>query len=289
MKGCRSARIQILTSACMFSTAGLFMGLLHSDVWTILFWRSLFAAVFTLLLISLHRDIGVAFRFDRAGLLAIFFSSGATILFIPALDLTSVANVAAIHGALPLLTVAAAALFIREPVDRLTFALCCLLSFGTVVIFAGSASSSTGMLGDGLALLMTAFMAMMTVAFRQSAIPSVLGVVALSNILVTAVSVSFTNALAVTVVEAAILASFALFQMTFGLLFYAQGSRLLAPAESAMLSLVEVPLAGLWVWLAFDQRPAFQTIAGGGVILIAVLVHLAFMLASSARRENRKE
>ena len=288
MNARRSAQIQVLVSACMFSTAGLFMGLLHSDIGTILFWRSLFAAVFTACFIGLRRDIFATFRLDRAGCIAILLSAAATVLFIPALDMTSVANVAAIHGALPLLTVIVSRLFTREPVDRLTIALCCFVSLGTLVIFSGSAASDIRLLGDGLALLMTTFMAMMTVAFRLTAVPSLLGVVALSNVLVMVFTAGFSKAPAITLGEGAMLASFALFQMTFGLLLYARGSRQLAPSESAILSLVEVPFAAFWVWLAFDQRPAPETIAGGGVILIAVIFHLVPILTSTLRRQSRK-
>jgi drug/metabolite transporter (DMT)-like permease len=288
MSARRYAQIQVLVSAGMFSTAGLFMGLLHTDIWTILFWRSLFAAVFTACFIALQRDIIQTLQLDRAGLVAIFLSAAATVLFIPSLDMTAVANVAAIHGALPLLTVIVSRPFTREPVERRTIALCCFVSLGTFVIFTGSAFSGIRLLGDGLALLMTTCMAMMTVAFRLTAVPSVLGVVTLSNVLVMTFTAGFSKTPTINLGEGAVLASFALFQMTFGLLLYARGSRQLPPAESAMLSLVEVPFAAFWVWLAFDQRPAPETIAGGGIILIAVLFHLVPILTSTMRRQNRK-
>ena len=287
MNARRPAQVYILLSAVMFSSAGLFMGLLHADVWTILFWRSLFALFFTLVLIGIQPDVLAVIRLDRAGLLAAVLSAAATLLFIPALHLTSVANVAVIHGALPLLTVIIFRLVTREPVGRLTFALCAAVALGALVIFAGSASSGTRLLGDGLALLMTTLMALMTVAFRQSNVRSVLGMVAVSNAIAMLFAAGLTPAPAVALKEATILAAFALFQMTFGLLLYAKGAHQLAPAETAMLSLTEVPLSALWVWLAFDQQPAAQTIAGGSLILLAVLFYLLTVLApmqSSTRR-----
>jgi drug/metabolite transporter (DMT)-like permease len=79
----------------------------------------------------------------------------------------------------------------------------------------------------------------------------------------------------------AILAGFALLQMTLGSICFAGGARLLAPAETAILSLAEVPLSPLWVWIAFGLRPSIQTASGGGLILTAVLIHL-FMIRSVA-------
>ena len=40
----------------------------------------------------------------------------------------------------------------------------------------------------------------------------------------------------------------------------------------AILSLLELVLGPLWVWLAYGERPATATVAGGVVVVTAVLV-----------------
>ena len=269
------AQISLVLSAAAFSTGGLFVGLLDNiDVWTILFWRSLFALGFTLLWAMFRVDGRAIVDLDRPALAAAVFSAAATLLFIPALKLTSVADVAVIHGALPLLTAVLARLIGNEPVGTLTLCLCAGIAIGTLVIFAGSAPTETRFYGDCLALAMTAFMALMTIAFRRSKSQSALAAVAASNAISTMVAAGFMAKHAVPLGALAILAGFALFQMTLGLIFFAGGARLLAPAETAILSLTEVPLSPLWVWIAFGSRPRVQTVLGGGLILTAVLVHL---------------
>ena len=39
-----------------------------------------------------------------------------------------------------------------------------------------------------------------------------------------------------------------------------------------MISLLEVVLGPLWVWLAYDETPSTATVAGGLVVVAAVVV-----------------
>jgi drug/metabolite transporter (DMT)-like permease len=268
-------------SAVFFSTAGLFMGLIEVGVWAIVFWRSLFALVFTgaLMLFTPHRGF---VKLDRAGLAASMLSAAAMLAFIPALRLTSVANVAVIHGSLPLLTALLARFTIKE---RISVAIACqsgVAGFGAAVIFFGSASSGPRLAGDGLALLMTALMALVTIAFHQSHSSSLL-LVAVSNGFTALAGATLAPSLEVSAGEGAVLACFAFVQMTLGLFCFATGSRALSPAETALISLAEVPLSALWVWLTFSQVPAAETIAGAAIILTAVLAYLAAPLQQRSR------
>lgn len=279
-------RLSILLAAGLFSTAGFFIGFLDMNVWAILFWRSLFALGFTSIFIATQPISLALLRFDRAGLLAAVLSAAATLAFIPSLRLTSVANVAVIHGALPLITVVLSGLIFMERVGRRTICLCLLVAFGAIIIFAGSGSSGIRLAGDGLALIMTIFMALMTIAFKRSHVLSVLPMVGLSNAIAMLAGAAMAPSLTLDAKQAFVIACFALFQISFGLILYARGARLLPPPETALLSLCEVPLSALWVWLAFDQRPTLQTIVGGGIILVAVIVHLTTPKDRMVRREE---
>lgn len=279
-------RLSILLAAGLFSTAGFFIGFLDMNVWAILFWRSLFALGFTSIFVAMQPNPLARLRFDRAGLLAAILSAAATLAFIPSLRLTSVANVAVIHGALPLITVVLSGLIFAERMSRRTIGLCLAMALGAIIIFGGSTSSGIRLAGDGLALMMTISMALMTIAFRRSRVPSVLPVIWLSNAIAMLAGMAVAPSLALDAKQAFITACFALFQISFGLILYARGARLLPPPETALLSLFEVPLSGVWVWLAFDQRPALQTVVGGGVILVAVMAHLTMSKDRAVQTEE---
>jgi drug/metabolite transporter (DMT)-like permease len=55
----------------------------------------------------------------------------------------------------------------------------------------------------------------------------------------------------------------------------------------AIISLLEVVLGPLWVWLAYDETPSTATLVGGAVVVAAVVVQ-AVGPASDATRAARE-
>ena len=47
-------------------------------------------------------------------------------------------------------------------------------------------------------------------------------------------------------------------------------------AEATLLTALDVPLAPLWVWLAFSEVPSLYTLAGGAIVLAAVFGHMGY-------------
>lgn len=133
----------ILGSALAFSTAGLFTRLLHTDVWTMLFWRGLFGGLFIAGFIA-WRERGAtatAFRaIGRPGLLAGACSTLATICFINALRLTTVADVTIIYATAPFIAAAIAWLWLRQREGWLTLLASLLALFGVVIMVNAAVS-----------------------------------------------------------------------------------------------------------------------------------------------------
>jgi drug/metabolite transporter (DMT)-like permease len=61
-------------------------------------------------------------------------------------------------------------------------------------------------------------------------------------------------------------------QMGLGLAFVTMGARLLPAAEVALITLLEVVLGPLWVWISISEQPAAAAIAGGCVVILAVIL-----------------
>jgi len=107
----------IAASATAYSTAGFFTRLIDLDIWTVLFWRGLFAGLFIAdyVIWENGRETAAAVRAIGArGLWIAFFSTFATICFLNALRLTTVAEVAVINATSPFITGALAWLFLGE-------------------------------------------------------------------------------------------------------------------------------------------------------------------------------
>jgi drug/metabolite transporter (DMT)-like permease len=68
------------------------------------------------------------------------------------------------------------------------------------------------------------------------------------------------------------LALFGAGQIGLGLILLTIGARLIPAAQVALISLLEVVLGPLWVWLADGERPRAGTLIGGAVVVAAVIL-----------------
>ena len=70
----------------------------------------------------------------------------------------------------------------------------------------------------------------------------------------------------------ALLAGLGITQIGLGLIFLSIGARLIPAAEVALITLLEIVLGPLWVWLALGERPGTTTLVGGAIVLGAVVI-----------------
>ena len=72
-------------------------------------------------------------------------------------------------------------------------------------------------------------------------------------------------------------------QMGLGLAFLTLGARLIPAAEVALITLLEIVLAPLWVWLTISETPATATLVGGVVLIAAVILQVGGEESSGER------
>jgi drug/metabolite transporter (DMT)-like permease len=65
--------------------------------------------------------------------------------------------------------------------------------------------------------------------------------------------------------------------------FIGIGTKVLPPVEVALLTIIEPVLAPFWVWLFIDEKPHTNTLIGGMIILITLIVHSLKALRASKR------
>jgi drug/metabolite transporter (DMT)-like permease len=267
----------VIAAAIAWSTAPFFTRLLHYDSWTILFWRGLFGGGFiaAFLIVTQGR---AGFReltgMKANGWLVAGLSTLAMVTFIPALQLTSVANVAIIIAAQPFAAAALAWVWFREPA-RLRTLLASLVALGGVAIIVSGAVGGADVRGIGLACLMMVAVSAMTVAIRRHRETSMVAAAAMSNFLGSLVSIPFAqNIASVGSVDLVLLAMFGLLQVGLGLTLFALGSRLLPSGQASLIATLETPLMPFWVWLAFAEVPALRALAGGVLVMGAVVADI---------------
>jgi drug/metabolite transporter (DMT)-like permease len=267
----------VVAAAVAWSTAAFFTRLLPFDSWTILFWRGLFGGgLIAAILVLMQGRAGLRdfTAMGRSGWLVASLSTLGMVCFIPALQLTSVSNVAIIIATGPFVAAAFAWISLREPVRWQTM-LASLVALCGVAIIVGNSRASNDILGIALACLMTVAIAAMTVTVRRHRNTPMVAAAALSNFLGSAVSIPFAHGIAsVTGTELFIFAMFGFFQVALGLTLFMLGSRLLPSGQATLIGTLETPLMPFWIWLAFHEVPSTRALVGGALVMGAVITDI---------------
>ncbi|HTC11819.1 MAG TPA: DMT family transporter [Acetobacteraceae bacterium] len=284
VRGARGETL-ILASVLAFSTAGYFTRQIQQDVWTMLFWRGVFGGLFIAgCIIWRHRDRtrDAVRSVGRIGLFVAACSTIATICFVNALRLSTVADVNIIYAIAPLIAAALAWLWSGARERRSTlvasvFALC-----GVAVMF-GAARLAGHLFGDLLAVAMTVLMSTMMVVIRQHRQVSMLPASCLSAFLSAVAVLPLAHPATAIGPQFIWFVLFGTTQFGLGLLLLTLGTRHISASRAALLSALEVPLACIWVWLAFGEGPSAASLVGGAIVMVAVVGDL---LVSRGRNDG---
>ena len=267
----------VVAAAVAWSTAPFFTRLLPFDSWTILFWRGLFGGglIAAILVLTQGRSgLKDLVGMGASGWLVASLSTLGMVSFIPALQLTSVSNVAIIIATGPFVAAAMAWIWLREAARWQTM-LASAVALCGVAIIVGNVRANSDILGIALSCLMTLAIAAMTVVIRRHQNTPMVAAAALSNVLGSFVSVFFADGItSVTAADLVILAMFGFFQVALGLTLYVLGSRLLPSGQASLIATLETPLMPFWVWLAFQETPAPRALVGGALVMGAVIADI---------------
>jgi drug/metabolite transporter (DMT)-like permease len=263
----------LVASAVAYSSAGFYTRLIEVDVWTMLFWRGVFGGLFLVGMIvwrERRRTLAAVRAIGGTGLVVAACSAIATVCFINAMRLGSVADVLVIDAMIPFLTAGIAWLLIGEREDRIT--LCAtLIALAGVVVMARPAVTQGRIAGDLLALAMAVLMSTAMVLIRGKREVSMLPAVGLSAFLCALIVAPFAHPFDIGASDLALLGLFGMSQFGLGLLLLALGTPLVSATRGALLGVLQTPLGTLWVWLAFAEAPASATLLGGMIVLVAVV------------------
>lgn len=248
-----------------------------AGAWAVIFWRGVFA-VGASVAWTVHRH---TFRqnflaFGGSGWAVALVGAIGTAAFIPAFKLTSIANVALIYAAAPLIAATLAWLVIGERISPRTLLGAMGALFGVAIIVSGSLGG-IAIYGDLLALIMTVAMGVIMVIYRSYPRTPSAGPTAMQSVLLIPPALIFGKPFQTDPVEILILAAFGLV-FAIAAITLAEGAKRVPVGQTALLSALETPLAPLFAYLLFAETPSGSTALGGSVVLIAIL--------SSLRGEN---
>lgn len=256
--------------------------------WTVVFWRSVFAALFILTFMIIRNGLPETVRMFRAmglaGLgVATCFAIAST-SFVVALAYTTVANIMLMQAGVPLIAALLAYVLFREKVSFGTWLAIAAVIAGVAIMVSQSFTGEVSAIGDGLALLITIIFSCAIVITRRNAHVRMMPAVCLG----TTMAAIFSGAMALSATSLMVtphdffwLFLFGAANLGAGLAMFVTGVRAIPAALAALIGTLEPVFAPLWVWLVHSEVPTRMTIIGGTVICLALLIHLLLELRRS--------
>ncbi|RUM04399.1 DMT family transporter [Rhizobium anhuiense] len=266
----------VISSAVLWSTAGLFVRIADMDVWSMVAWRSAFSFVTLGAFVLIRRrwtKKGVKGTFGMPGVVACVVSTVAAITYVASLQRTTVANVMTVYATLPFVATGIAFLWLHDPVTyRFVIAGC--LAFLGVVISVGAAMSANDLLGILAAFIMTAGCATQIVIAKRfpsmdSTMMTVLAALACFCIALPLMQYSIPTS-----TQLLACAFYGIFTTGIGYVLLLLGSRRIGSGEAGLLSMLDVILGPIWVWIFYSEEITLPVLLGGAVVLTSVFWYL---------------
>jgi drug/metabolite transporter (DMT)-like permease len=269
----RRGQIYVALAAVAWSTAGVLQRQLTLDTSTQVLGRAAFAGAALLVYVAVvdrgrvleaFRSVGVA------GVAVALCGAAASSSFIAALNHTNVARVLFILAVAPVLAALLARVTLGEPVTRRSV-LAMALALGGVTLMLGAPGEGS-LAGDGLAFVSALSFAVMIVITRWRHDVSMAPATCLSQVILVAAFLPFASPGEIAGDDVVWLAALGIGQIGLGFALLMVGARLIPAGQVGLITLLEVVLGPVWVWLALDERPSTLTLVGGAIVIVAIVI-----------------
>jgi drug/metabolite transporter (DMT)-like permease len=269
----RRGQLYVALAAIAWSSAGLLQRGVEAGAAAQVGVRALFAcvALFAYVAVAERGRVLAAWRaIGVAGVGVAAALAVASAAFIVALNHTTVAHVLFIQAIAPVLAALLARALLGEAVPaRTTVAMVTALA-GVAIMVGGPGGGDLA--GDGLSLLMALAFAVSIVLSRHRRDVSMAPATCLAQVLLVVAFLPLADLGPLTGDDVVALGALGAGQIGLGLAFLTIGARLIPAAQVALISLLEVVLGPLWVWLSIGEEPTAATLAGGAVVIAAVVI-----------------
>ncbi|HKK29687.1 MAG TPA: DMT family transporter [Alphaproteobacteria bacterium] len=270
----------------------LFVRLIETDAITIAFWRNLVSGAVALAGLVALRGWSTIATIRGTGRYGVIYSvcvAATGILFVLAVSLTSVANVVFIIAAMPVFAALFSWIALKEPVTRRMILTMATVGMGLAVIAYGSGEHERASLeGDLVAIGVACLFAIALTAARKGRAVSMVPAVPLAFLAAAALLAPFADPWSVPAAQWWMVAVHGGVVVVFSMSLLAIGPRYITSAEVALLILLESVLAPLLVWAVLGEYPGRWALAGGAIVIGALLFSNLWVLMRGRRRSRVK-
>lgn len=264
--------IATAVAALLWSTGGLFIKLLPQDAWTILFYRSAYAAlVFGLI----YRR--AVLRVNRRMWINSLIYTGLLVTFVVSTKLTTAANAIFLQYTGTAYVLLLEPRLFRTPLLKVNLwtTVVCFLGMG---LFFLEDFDPQGGLGIVIAMVSGLMLAGLFLGQRLNAAEYHVPAIFWGNIFVMLVGLpAFLNSEPATLPEHSMLAFLGIIQIGMGYLLFTYGLKRIPAVESALLAMLEPVLNPIWVLIGYGERPGYWAAVGGALIILALTLRLVVL------------
>jgi len=281
----RRGALLVACAATCWSSGGLITRLVSTSPWTTSLWRSLFASLFLAVVLWMVRGHGFFDQWLQVGrpvLVVAACMALSSTCFILSLAHTSVANTLILMSTGPYVAGLLGWMLLGERVAPRTW-LTMGVALAGAVVMVGNSHSRGALLGDLLAIVMAGSFAIATVLIRRHPEIQMAPAAVLATALTALVALPLADPLETAPRDLALLAFFGIGQFGAGFLLFMAGARLIPAAQSSLIGMLETVLGPLWVWLVLSERPGAASLAGGALILAALVANTLVDLVTPRR------
>ena len=145
------------------------------------------------------------------------------------------------------------------------------LALAGVALMLGAPGEGS-LAGDGLSFVAALAFALMIVITRWRRDVSMAPATCLSQAILVAAFLPFASPGEISADDVVWLAALGIGQIGLGFMLLTVGARLIPAAQVGLITLLEVVLGPVWVWLALDERPSTLTLIGGAIVIGAIVI-----------------
>ena len=271
-------RILVLLSGAGLSLGGLFIrSIQEANEWQILFWRSLGIVAALLVFIAFRSKGRLLQAFRAAGAKSVIaglcLAAGFT-CFIFSITHTTVANTLFMLSAAPFLTAIFSRILLGEEVTRGTW-VAMLGAAAGIAVMVGEGLATGDLFGNLMALAAAAGFAGFSIALRSGRAVDMMPATCLAGLFgavgAAAIIAATGGGFGAPAADIGLCVSYGAVVIGCSLIVFTLGSRHVSATELTLLSLTEVVLGPVWVWLTFSETPSPLTLLGGAILLTAIV------------------
>ena len=267
----------VLSAGIFWSFAGLAVRMIEfANEWQILFFRSIALVSFLSLYFLVYHRRRIIAVFKECGWIGFFAGLCLGIAFcawIHALTHTTVANALFLLSTSPFFAALLGWWVLSERVPASLLWFIALAIFGVLIMVVEGYQLGT-MIGSIMGLLAAIGFGFFAVLLRKGRssdlVPAVFWAGFCAAVISATVILLTPTTFHITGWDFMFCALMGVFQVGLGLIIFTRGARYLPAAEITLLSLTEIVLGPLWVWLVIREVPGILTVIGGAIVLSAI-------------------